>query len=90
MPEQTDVSTAQSFDVGSFLNNLVTTAGNVVVRNNTPTTQNTGQPAVTQTPRVIATGGQVIANGGNGMPSTTVLLLAAAALVGLLIWKNSK
>ncbi len=60
----TDVATAQSFDVSSFLGNVVQTAGNVIAARVAPT-QNTGQPSVSNAPSQTLT--------ANGQPPGSIM-----------------
>lgn len=79
MTPETDVAAAQSFDVTSFLNNLVTVGGNIAAASINPT-QSNGQPATTLTPqiRVGANGTQNVTAGG--LSQNQMLLLGALAL----------
>lgn len=83
----TDVTTAQTFDAGSFLSNILNTAGNVYVASRTAPTQNTGQPAASTRPTLTAApnGNTTVAVPGSGMSQQTMLLLAAAAAIGLVL-----
>ncbi len=86
----TDVSSAQSFDVSSFLGSLVNTAGQVITAKISPT-QNTGQPAVTTSPDVRA--GLSASQGGGavaGMSQQTLMMvgIGAALLVAVVLLKK--
>lgn len=83
----TDVSTAQSFDVGSFLNNVVSTAGNVIAARTAPT-QNTGQPSVSTSPSQTLTPSGAAA--GITSPNLYVLGIGAAVLIGAILILRSK
>lgn len=91
-PTSTDVSTAQSFDVGSFLNNLVSTAGAVITGRTSPT-QNTGQPAATTTPNLRAnpTANTQPGPANNAVsPSYMWLGLGAAVILGAVLLARSR
>ncbi len=87
----TDVSTAQTFDVGSFLNNLVN-VGAAVVTARTQPTQNTGQPAATTQPNVRANpAGNTAPVANNAIsPSYLWLGLGIAGAVALVLVLRSK
>lgn len=89
----TDVSTAQSFDVASFLGGLVNTAAGAYVATQTANSQATGKPAATTTPNLYAgaNGNTAVAGNGLGMSNQTMLLVGvgAAALLAVLLLRKS-
>lgn len=85
MASDTDVSSAQSFDVGNFLNTLATTGLAVVAAKASPS-QNTGQPNATVNPNLRANPvgnavpGELALTGQN----MAVVVAGVAALLGLI------
>jgi hypothetical protein len=93
MDPQTDVSTAQSFDVTSFLNNVVNAGVSIAGQRVSPT-QSNGQPSVAQAPNLRATGpagsaGPAPAAGGS-MTNQTLLLGAAVVAVIVVVYLARK
>lgn len=82
---ETDVSTAQSFDVGGFFNNLLAT-GTALAAQKISASQNTGQPQATTEPNLRATpGGTASPLGGVSQQTLMTLGIGAAVVVGLVI-----
>ncbi len=84
MNPETDVVSAQSFDAGAFFNNLVNVGATLATARISPT-QSNGQPSTTQTPNLTAGAGGSVLPGSIGGVSPMVLLLGAAAVVGLVV-----
>jgi len=89
----TDVSTAQTFNVASFLSGLVNT-GAQIAQQKIAQSQNTGAPAASVTPPVVAAPGstQVPAGPGGSLlssPMTMALLVGGGLLALYLVARKS-